>query len=262
MMLFRYIGAKNGIEAKKILQFFCEDHTMRVSNPTSFNDPHEFKVNIDFDATDAIRRQRFLADNPGSPTEDFVDWERGLTEQFFLSLRQTTRAKVLDQSGVVCLSDRGEDPLMWSHYASHHQGFCVGFDETLAEKFDDVVGAGFVNYVDRAPLFRYFSDPPEEFERYILSYKSSVWKHEHEYRIVFNKQGIRAFPSSALLEITLGCQAFPELVQFAQERCEEQPLQFWQMCEDLNSYRFFKTVMTKGAWPMSSHFRKPQNQGA
>lgn len=38
-----------------------------------------------------------------------------------------------DSMGVVCLSEHGDDILMWSHYSDGHQGFCLEFDRERLE---------------------------------------------------------------------------------------------------------------------------------
>jgi hypothetical protein len=52
-MLYKYVGAENGKQALEVLKYFCEAYTLKASEPTSFNDPFEFKIVADFEATPA-----------------------------------------------------------------------------------------------------------------------------------------------------------------------------------------------------------------
>ncbi|MBY2983636.1 DUF2971 domain-containing protein [Rhizobium leguminosarum] len=38
------------------------------------------------------------------------------------------RDEIHARVGIICFSDRWNDPLMWSHYADRHRGICLGFD--------------------------------------------------------------------------------------------------------------------------------------
>jgi hypothetical protein len=38
------------------------------------------------------------------------------------------RKKVLAEYGVLCFSTSWKSPVLWSHYADRHKGFCLGFD--------------------------------------------------------------------------------------------------------------------------------------
>lgn len=60
-MLNKYVGHENTDEVIKYLKCFVDDGTIYASQPLSFNDPAEFKVNINFDATkEEIRKKFFL----------------------------------------------------------------------------------------------------------------------------------------------------------------------------------------------------------
>ena len=38
-----------------------------------------------------------------------------------------------ERGGVICLSERADSLLMWSHYAERHQGYAIGVDPALLE---------------------------------------------------------------------------------------------------------------------------------
>jgi Protein of unknown function (DUF2971) len=143
---------------------------------------------------------------------------------------------------------------MWSHYASQHQGFCVGFDETALARLEGIIGQGPVRYQVDAPMFRYYFDPPELLEKQVFACKSKLWKYEREYRIVFNRSGTVGFPKAALKQIIIGCRAYMELRAYADHHCEKAEIEFFQMCEDFRAYRLRKEVVRKNVTIMSSFF--------
>lgn len=161
---------------------------------------------------------------------------------------QETRKHMLSRFGVFCLSALDANHLMWSHYASNHQGFCVGIDESQLQEIQGVVGHGFVAYQEAAPSFRYYLDPPELFDIRVFGCKSSLWAYEREYRFVFDRKGILDFPRTALK------QAHQELRSYANMHCEEDDPEFYQMCEDFNAYRLNKERIRKNMTIMSSFF--------
>ncbi|WP_375276702.1 DUF2971 domain-containing protein [Alteromonas australica] len=40
-----------------------------------------------------------------------------------------------DNTGILCLSKKHNDPLMWSHYSGGHSGFCLGLDIPFINKY-------------------------------------------------------------------------------------------------------------------------------
>jgi len=253
-MLFKYISGKNGAEALEILKCFCEKYTLRASEPTSFNDPFEFKVVVDFEAYEDTIRKAYFRNKSDSPEEEYESWRRHHTKEEWW-LVQKTRKELLSRFGVCCLSEVDDNHLMWSHYASEHQGFCVGFDETqLLDGLEGVTGHGPVKYQKNAPKFKYYFDPPQRFDRSAVACKSSLWKYEREHRIVFRCSGIISFPPAALKQIILGCRAYMELRNYADSKCEVAGPEYFQMCEDFRAYRLSKERIKKNVTIMSSFF--------
>lgn len=49
------------------------------------------------------------------------------------------KASQNSRMGLLCFSKNWTNPLLWSHYASKHQGICLGFDLTLGDGIQEVV---------------------------------------------------------------------------------------------------------------------------
>ncbi len=168
-MLYKFYGSPSAPETLRLLKYICEDGTIRASDPRTFNDPFEFKVVFDFDASEDVIRDRYFADNPDATDADYVAWKVGFTPQFERAYRHDARTRILSSFGVLCLTSSDENQLLWSHYATAHQGFCIGFDDSIIQHIPGIYQSGTVQYQRAAPVFRYYLDPPDIFEKAVFS---------------------------------------------------------------------------------------------
>jgi hypothetical protein len=204
--LFKYFGHK---DPNKPLENSClkvlDKLSLRVTPANQFNNPFEFSPVVRPSATaDQIinklqtdsslfeqHRQAF----PGC--RSFADFQKQLRDnngEVARLLRINTAALVHDfqdklpqmiseQFGVICLSPRPTQPLMWAHYSSAHEGLMIGFisDCPLFK------GKGFfkVKYLSRRAIY----DPSKPGEgsrqaKQFLRRKSPDWKYEQEFRLI------------------------------------------------------------------------------
>lgn len=119
---------------------------------------------------------------------------------------EKSRKLISEQFRVTCLSERMNSPLMWSHYANKHYGFCLEYDftPTITERrYPDLLLAQLmlfpVCYSEKRPLLskalfggsaaiQYIKSkklPPDFLEKlmYGLLCKSEDWAYEKEWRI-------------------------------------------------------------------------------
>jgi hypothetical protein len=254
-MLYKYVGARTGSDTLQVLKYYCEQYTLKVSEPTSFNDPFEFKIALDLSADEDTMQKRFFVDKPGASEKEYEDWRRTHTQQAKWWINQETRKELLSRFGVFCTSAVEDNHLMWSHYAENHTGFCVGLDESQLSGMKGLIGQGFVEYQETAPSFQYYFESPELFQNRVFGCKSAVWSYEKEYRFLFDQSGLLEFPPSALKEVILGCRAHMPLRKYAHEQCEgSKSVHFFQMCEDFQEYKLLKKLVEKNSWLMSSFF--------
>lgn len=85
--------------------------------------------------------------------------------------------------GIMSLTSKRDDFLMWSYYTDSHKGICIGFDiDRLQEKVQGIFGK--VTYASQVPILHLsdLMDPIKFYER-SLSTKSHIWSHEDEYRL-------------------------------------------------------------------------------
>jgi hypothetical protein len=78
-----------------------------------------------------------------------------------------------ERYGVLCFCKQWHNPLLWSHYADKHGGFCLGFDvENRAVRP--------VNYAKERPALKF--PPTTETSDQLLWTKFIDWQYEQELR--------------------------------------------------------------------------------
>jgi Protein of unknown function (DUF2971) len=84
-------------------------------------------------------------------------------------------------TGILCLTETADDPVMWTHYAHNHTGFVVGFDGRSEFFRDDARQLGPVHYTEPGTV-----DLPKGLspDLHLCFYKAPDWKTEREWRCV------------------------------------------------------------------------------
>lgn len=219
--LYKFSDAEG---ARGILTSQC----LRTKSPLDFNDPFEAFPSYDEDRKNymlSTRRefynrigQRWMGDltaegnEQNTPVENWVDLNSREHDPFFERVYALYR--------VLCLSKTPSSTLLWSHYASSHQGIAIGLD-LRSEKFPtgqvpDGINVKYGENRDdhRLPLDFYrhngltaFHSLPEGYSMLhdstvitvedhnaiyvqslinILSSKHEPWKYEEELRLLYN----------------------------------------------------------------------------
>lgn len=97
---------------------------------------------------------------------------------------------------VVCFTEDGNNPLMWSHYALNHTGVCLKFEPTKDSNFEKALCP--VTYSDELIEAKNTND----FTKCLLT-KLKTWSIEKEWRIISDKEKF-PFKHEALVEIVFG----------------------------------------------------------
>lgn len=144
-----------------------------------------------------------------------------------------------DKFGILSLTSKNDNLLMWSHYANSHTGFCIGFDKF--HLYNTINGSlGPVIYNDQLPRVGIFDDTPQGLTR-LLTTKSLDWKYEDEYRLVkiFASKKVFKLPNEAITEIVLGHKMQEvhkqEILKVAEEKYPNAKL--FQSVMNLESYK-------------------------
>jgi len=174
-----------------------------AGSPLAFNDPFDCYPVIDLDGT-REEMQAWAANaallNAMPPEMALRMVEKALSDP-------ATRAQISDWReqvkalGVLSLTERADDMLMWAHYADSHRGYCLELDATI----EPLSLAYRVQYAQERPTFRIFDPNRADIIARTLLHKADFWSHEREWRIVRPADnGPIAFPPQGLKSIIFG----------------------------------------------------------
>lgn len=175
MVHLRFDGKLNEIKAAQIRT----QYTMNLKKEEKFQ-------GITFEAAHKLVNENV--------TEEFISNESEIKD------RIERIQKIHNQKGVLSLSSKNDNILMWSHYTFNHKGVCFGFE------FDN-------DSIPRPKRIKYqthYDDiwgwlyTDEEIVDRILYSKSVDWEYEDEYRIVIDSIRAEAFSPDSLKEIVFG----------------------------------------------------------
>lgn len=190
---------------------------MWLSSPKAFNDPFDMSSHLLFEATIAQKRIRFrdiLKEQGKSFREIELELPK-LIRNVTLNFVDRARRAVHEESGKTGVCSFAGDPrsiLMWSHYASNHQGVCLVFETARDPK--TFLRAFAVDYANEYPVLNWFTEfQGRLFPSMLRKHKS--WSYERESRLI-RPEGANqhwAFMPEALRAVILGCSVDVETTE-------------------------------------------------
>lgn len=123
--------------------------------------------------------------------------------------------------GVLSLAKNFNCPLMWSHYADQHKGFCIGYDVSVNDSFDiHPVDYNSKRFIRTQQIYDMLfnnnenirSAAKKDIEKVILLNKALSWEYENEYRVI-SKKGLQD-SKFRLSDVTFGLR-FKETAKFS-----------------------------------------------
>lgn len=233
-----------------------KNRAIRFSQPEAFNDPFEFKPVINSICSNDYL-QNYVDENLDRLTEEQLsnmlppqirnlisrELVIAFVKKFLLDnheyldnvlkalgthASQIIPTKSNELIGVLSLTEKKDNLLMWSHYADSHRGFCIGFDSThsffnrkRSEK-DEFYHLRKVKYLQERPSKT--MNEMDGIDMFLL--KSDIWEYEQEWRIcsvlsdantILESQMppvcLFNFPSEIIKEIIIGANASNELIE-------------------------------------------------
>jgi len=174
-----------------------------AGSPLAFNDPFDCYPVIDFEGTQdekAAWAAKF-APKSGLPIHTILEIIENALSNPLTRVQLSKWRETVKEVGVLSLTERPDDMLMWAHYANSHHGYCLEFDATI----QPLSLAYRVYYADERPTFRLFDSNTEDNVKRILLHKAEFWRHESEWRMVGPANtGPVVFPPQGLKSIILG----------------------------------------------------------
>jgi hypothetical protein len=187
-----------------------------LSSPLDFNDPFDMAAKLIAQADVKDRRKRY----DGLLKERGLNWSKRQRELARLTrmsskrvaeLAQTGHEKSVELTGVYSFGGDPRSILMWSHYASNHEGVCLQFE--IAKDPETFVFALPVEYSDEYPIVNWFGDFSKDIIPTILR-KYKGWEYERERRLVVPERAHQflSFRPEAVQGIIVGCRAKDETI--------------------------------------------------
>lgn len=230
------------------------------ATPTNFNDPFDCKNLFTFEGSDDNDWRSFfdMQLQHQEPHLSLQERRRKLekivrdgmykdsdTRKEQLRIWGKTLEEESNKLGIVCLSQKPDDILMWSHYSDKHRGFCLKFDKKIIEK------KFYCRDVKYCPIYPTFTEYIAQsrnkklHETFLLT-KSIHWKYEEEYRLINDPSsrpdipGERQYkyPEEALVGIIWGCQMLErnkKMIEFILNK-RKHSLDFFEAKKSENQY--------------------------
>ena len=222
---------------------YLDDELLRYTQPIDLNDPFEClpKKPSEKEFKDVIKRISELLSKKGGPLNEnaeLLELEKMYREAYL---------KVNNDIGILSLTKKWNNTLMWAHYTNSHKGFCVGFDPKgkyfenyLSTNLEESKTVKEVVYSDkRVEIPMDFEKEKLGFEPFIT--KSTDWKYKEVTRVMStlnlsdkkkcgNPVDIHLFkvPHKLIKEIVAGANMEKNNEDLVKDFCSKNGIQFYK----------------------------------
>jgi len=128
------------------------DRELYFASPEQLNDPHDCQI----DVTAALREALAEFDLSGASPDRKATIAAAADELATDPEIANKLRKMINSQSVCSFSILPDNPLMWTHYADGHRGFCLGFNPRLIRErpngFHDNVVPSLITYTDLNPF--------------------------------------------------------------------------------------------------------------
>ena len=207
----------SGDSAKWVKRTILNDE-IYFASASSFKDPFDLRPSFSLGATPHRQREEFVRmsrkfEPELTEEERQVEADRVMATSMSIDdISHTTAAiqtlhnhHITTKVGVLCVSTKRDDILMWSHYADSHSGICLEFDGTAPF----MAHAQKIQYADERVPINPYDDNHEAMMEKSLLVKSNHWSYESEWRLLryVGGPGVVKFRPANLTGIILGALA-------------------------------------------------------
>lgn len=237
-------GVHNGKFPNTLYKYRTIDQTKKIldnfsfwfATPDSFNDPFDCNLSEIKSPSLIDARKHFERLNM---EKEVIEQSIGLCQrcpEMLIELIKNAKEKSIRSKGVLSLSEKYDDILMWSHYSEYHKGVVLGL--SLEADPDFFLMPLKMDYKDNYEPLNFLGDP-EKSTTDTIKIKSSHWKYESEIRIYKNDSGLHTINKNAITEIYFGINTSQENIDDIYKICEK--------CE-LDHIKFFKGEQSHGSF--------------
>lgn len=176
--LYKYTPVETAI---KILS----NSNIRFSNPSLFNDPYDSEPPIEFSDCVNEKFKCLCKDNE----TDFKDLAPEQIENLKILTQETYKSTLTNLAKnlrILCLSRTKNNILMWSHYATEHQGIVIEFDATqIIIRQNKKVEYNNKPVILDLEKLKKLNDETFKLTMSVFLRKAKLWQYEKEYRLFF-----------------------------------------------------------------------------
>jgi hypothetical protein len=180
------------------------NHRIKFSNPATFNDPWDcrlnfakrilddpkiYKDNVDY-AIDIQRRHYEIPEIELARRAQKLLEDRPFLEARIDEISIAMNDAITKDYRVYCMSTKPDSSLMWAHY-SKHDGVCFGF-KTQSKVFCSALE---VTYAKEYPQLNPAENDECKFLRDVLFTKAEEWGYECEFRLIGKESNTESFLS-------------------------------------------------------------------
>ena len=180
------------------------NHRIKFSNPVTFNDPWDcrlnfskrilddpkiYKENVDY-AIDIQRRHFSIQESELALRAKRLSEDRALLEDRIDEISIAMNDAITKDYRVYCMSSKPDSSLMWAHY-SKYDGVCFGF-KTKSKVFCSALE---VTYSNEYPQLNPAENDDCKFLRDVLFTKAEEWHYESEFRLIGKENNSENFLS-------------------------------------------------------------------
>jgi hypothetical protein len=226
--------------SEKHIDSILVDNLIRFTQPQELNDPFEIRPHIENIASNTFLEDYFKNNIREEMHELYSTYNKDVSKELIhqdlirsLGTPQNKKIfmndfyKAVSQSmGILSLTSKNNNLLMWAHYANSHKGFVIEFDP-INEFFNQVNDSKEfygrlkeVKYTNTRPNIEYFNSVGERYFFDTFLTKSEDWIYEEEYRMLMplteatqtieDKIFLYKFPKQAISSIYLGANMTDE----------------------------------------------------
>lgn len=207
--VYKYRDSKD-----KYFEDIFKNKQLFFSSPKIFNDPFDCQLDTDPNVTNSdivVFLDRALP----SASNDEKQFLLQTAINNPIEVRQILIDAVkFEDNGILCLSQSPDNIVLWSHYASYHEGVCLKFD--MSKDLDFFLTPLYVEYSVDYPKYNHLTSPQGHVIQLIKT-KYIDWSYEKELRIYKKKHGPVDFNKEALVEVIFGLKTSDDEIKRIKE---------------------------------------------
>lgn len=195
-----------------------KSQSIYFNSASKFNDPFDCNIKLKFKNLNEedlkklkkyflkdIRNEIHKQDLENLSASEFVEIAKNVTDERVDNFYKN--------KGISCFSEKNNNQLMWSHYASSSKGFCLEFDTTI-EPFQNIFPVEYEEIPSLLDLVKMITSKENYLLRKLLCFKSSDWAYEKEWRSFHNETNKSyVYKSNALTGVYFGSEIEREFLE-------------------------------------------------